>query len=67
MGDLFRRFYDGMRLTFPDIGTSCLGIAALFFVRSVPTMPSFGFNYWLLGISLAFFLSGLFLRAFYRD
>ena len=64
---MLKRFYAGIKLTFPDIGTSCLAIAALFFVRSVPTTPSVGFNYWLLGISLTFFLFGLFLRAFYRD
>ena len=64
---MLKRFYAGVKLTFPDMGPSCLGIAALFFVRSVPTTPSFGFNYRLLGISLALFLFGLYLRAFFRD
>ena len=49
-----------------DIGTSAMGIAALFFVRAFPPSASVDFDLWLLLPSAAFFLAGLVLRAFNR-
>lgn len=42
-----------------DIGTSAMGIAALFFVRAFPPSASFDFDMWLLLPSTVFFLAGL--------
>ena len=55
--------YNRISPLFSDVGTSFLGIAALFFVRAFPPSASLEFDYWLLGASAVSFLLGLFLRA----
>ena len=65
--DTISRIYGKIRRTLPDIGTAFLGLAALFFVRAVPPTASLDLNLWQLTLSALFFVSGLYLRAFYRD
>ncbi len=66
MGNLWKRLENRFQPAVGDVGTSFLGIAALFFVRAFPPSASVEFNLWLLGSSVVFFLLGIWLRVAYR-
>ena len=65
--NLRSRLEDRLKQVLPDVGMSCLGIAALFLVRAFPPSASLDFNLWPLGISAGFFILGLFFRAFFKS
>jgi hypothetical protein len=52
--NLFGRVVGRREHLLSDIGTSAMGIAALFFVRAFPPSASFDFDLWLLLPSTAF-------------
>lgn len=50
-----------------DVGTVFLGVAVVFFTRSVPSLDFEDIDIEILAVSILFCLVGVFLRLFYRQ
>lgn len=71
MKETFSALWERLRLMLRpvsnDLGTVCLGVAVVFFTRSVPSLDSEDIDLEILAVSILICLIGILLRLFHRQ